>query len=180
MIDIDELCGIKKPEDMNFREKTVDYFETIWYRYFEYAIFDFPRYLKQYLKNLFRFSKALWRNYDFDFRYMLILEQTKLKQLSKYFETANIVENEWAMAKQTRLAYKLIDIILQEGGENIKDVYVNIRNASRYLSPEIIENLQESDEHIKGEYYLLTSLRYEKAWKLYCKLRENHMRTWWD
>ena len=55
---------------------------------------------------------------------------------------------------------------------------VNLKNAERFLSKERIDRC--SDDHPKMKVYLKDDLRIEKAWNLYCKIREYNMRRWWN
>ena len=55
---------------------------------------------------------------------------------------------------------------------------VNLKNAERFLSKERIDRC--SDGHPRMKVYLKDDLRIEKAWNLYCKIREYNMRSWWN
>ena len=55
---------------------------------------------------------------------------------------------------------------------------VNLKNAERFLSKERIDRC--SDDHPRMKVYLKDDLRIEKAWNLYCKIREYNMRSWWN
>lgn len=54
--------------------------------------------------------------------------------------------------------------------------YVNIRNATRF-NPKLDMSYFNNS---KDEDLIKDSLRVEKAWNLYHKLRQYKMRSWWD
>ena len=54
---------------------------------------------------------------------------------------------------------------------------VNLKNAKRFLSKERIDRCSD---HPRMKVYLKDDIRIEKAWKLYCKIREYNMRSWWN
>lgn len=150
------------------------------------------------LRRWFSYCKVLFNVYDFD--YSSILEVEKY-QITRVRDAVIKFQNHLYWERDIRymnLALKLLDIISGEddscewvsggfifGGPNedgfsaVKDEtvweetkYVNIRNAKRF--EDVSEDLYVSSPIYKN------SLRQEKAWQLYHKLRVYIMRSWWD
>ena len=155
------------------------------------------------LKRSCKYFKIMWSNQPYDYSYLLRLEREKLKDMYKYFSNANIIEDEWIRARDCKLAVALLDIILEddssydvylpkfvelvEGKHNIRYVirkYVNDYNIDRFLHPDICKKYRiESTKKNKNNNLPIIfrdELRVEKAWNLYCKLREYSLRSWWD
>ena len=160
-----------------------------------YNIKDFFRSLKRACK----YFKIMWSNHPYDYGYLLELEREKLKDMYKYFSTSDIIEDEWVLARDCKLAIALLDIIL--GDDSSYDVYfaegakigegryvirkyVNDYNIDRFLHPDICKKYRiESTKKNKNNNLPIIfrdELRVEKAWNLYCKLREYNLRSWWD
>lgn len=156
---------------------------------------DFFRSLKRSCK----YFKIMWSNHSYDYGYLLELEREKLKDMYEYFSNANIIENEWIRARDCKLAIALLDIILgddssydvyfAEGakigeGRYIIRKYVNDSNIDRFLHRDICKKYRiESTKKNKNNKFPIIvrdELRVEKAWNLYCKLREYNLRNWWD
>ena len=151
------------------------------------------------LKRSCKYFKFMWSNRPWDYSYLLRLEREKLKDMYKYFSTADIIEDEWVLARDCKLAIALLDIIL--GDDSSYDVYfaegakigegryvirkyVNDYNIDRFLHPDICKKYRiESTKKNKNNNLPIIfrdELRVEKAWNLYCKLREYNLRSWWD
>lgn len=155
------------------------------------------------LKRSCKYFKIMWSNYPYDYSYLLSLEREKLKDMYKYFSNANIIEDEWIRARDCKLAIALLDIILGddssydiywpaynkliEGKYNIRYTirkYVNDSNINRFLDRDVCKKYRiESSKKNNADnlpIIIRDDLRIEKAWNLYCKLREYRLRTWWD
>ena len=159
-------------------------------------ITGFPRNMKRACK----YFKFMWNNEDFDYSYLLNLEREKLKDMYNYFRDAKWTETEWVHARDCKLAIALLDIILEDDsateyvmgnaigkGTFILKKYVNTENMPRFMTPELCKEyaIRSSKKNLdRGELNWLTimkdELRMEKAWRLYCKLRENNLRDWCD
>ena len=162
--------------------------------------------IKNFFKSLKRsckYFKIMWSNQPYDYSYLLELEREKLKDMYKYFSNANIIEDEWIRARDCKLAIALLDIILEddssydvylpkfgdfiEGKHNIRYVirkYVNDSNINRFMNRDICKKYRiassKKNENDNLPIIIRDELRIEKAWNLYCKLREYRLRTWWD
>lgn len=162
--------------------------------------------IKSFFKSLKRsckYFKIMWSNHPYDYAYLLELEREKLRDMYKYFSTANIIADEWILARDCKLAISLLDIILGddssydihipeltsliEGKYNIKYTirkYVNDNNIDRFMHCDICKKYRiESSKKDKNNNFpiiIRDDLRIAKAWNLYCKLREYRLRTWWD
>ena len=151
------------------------------------------------LKRSCKYFKIMWSNHSYDYGYLLELEREKLKDMYEYFSNANIIENEWIRARDCKLAIALLNIILEDDssydvyfaegakigeGRYVIRKYVNDSNIDRFLHRDIckrsrIESSQKNKDN-KFPIIVRDELRVEKAWNLYCKLREYNLRSWWD
>ena len=121
-----------------------------------------------------KYSKLLKEDRDWDWAYMLELEQFKLRRMLKYFTDSQWTDDK-QMISEIALCIKLIDIVLERDPKCFfknegKPPYVNIKNWKRFKAwiPDIIHN------------YYLDELRISKALHLYNLIRTYRMRTWWD
>ena len=150
------------------------------------------------IKNIIRWIPTLYKDREWDYSFMLEIEQKKLKNMIRLYE-----QNDYGNStsgpitvKQMKLAVRLLDIILEK--ENwwhidnafypeyyefivdhplpqtafVIDKYVNTRNYKRFF-PLL------SDNAIKQSVWII-ELRVKKAWVLYNELRERYMLHWWD
>lgn len=128
-------------------------------------------------KNKLRLIKRVKQFYPFDYQYLLDIEMEALKQMSEYQRTKGICVNSERYAEQMKTAINVLKIALDGNIQCSHDykqwwmpVYVNTKNYRRFFPI----NLEIHDPLI------VCSIREEKAWHLYCKIREYFMRTWWD
>ena len=120
------------------------------------------------------------------------MERAKLEYMAKYFTESRIAEHDWAVARDAKICIRLIDIIIGNDSsyvmkDNEKKPFmewdlveikkVNLKNAERFLSKERIDRCSDNP---RMKVYLKDDLRIEKAWNLYCKIREYSMRSWWN
>ena len=151
------------------------------------------------LKRSCKYFKIMWSNHPYDYAYLLELEREKLKDMYKYFSTANIIEDEWIRARDCKLAISLLNIILEDDssydmcfpngakigeGRCVIRKYVNDYNIDRFMHRDICKRYRiESTKKNRNDDLLIITrdeLRIAKAWNLYCKLREYSLRSWWD
>lgn len=150
------------------------------------------RRLSSRIRKIWHFIGLARRDFDWDYAYMLEMERAKLEYMAKYFTESRIAEHDWAVARDAKICIRLIDIILGNDSsyvmkDNEKKPFmewdlveikkVNLKNAKRFLSKERIDRYRD---HPRMKVYLKEDLRIEKAWKLYCKIREYNMRSWWN
>lgn len=132
--------------------------------------------------------------YSFDYGYLYNLELAKLNEMADYFTKYGISADNDKYIRQIKLAIKLLEIVIEEGGyhfewpsdvesnsiESLKKglakyvctVKVNTKNADRF-----VRNETEKDFYVNRyphELYLL------KAKYLYHKLRNDFEQIWWD
>ncbi|MGM9533559.1 hypothetical protein [Intestinibacter sp.] len=129
-------------------------------------------------RNKLKLIKRVKQFYPFDYGYLLDIEIEALKQMAEYQESKGICVNSKRYAEQMRIAIKILKIALDGNIQHDKEykqwwmpVYVNIRNYRRFF-PKDIPNIDKP--------IVKCGVREEKAWHLYCKIREYFMRTWWD
>lgn len=115
---------------------------------------------------------------DYDYGFLLDLISFKLKRMSNYFHTHNIVVNEERWAKLCDIAIKLLDIgYLNEIvlDDDLKEIYVNTKNKHRFLSKRMLEM---SD--VLWNKYGKATIRTEKAKKLFWKFMYHYIEYLWD
>lgn len=126
----------------------------------------------------FEYYPVLSNDYDYDYGYLLYLIKFKLKRMSNYFHTHDIVVDEERWAKLCDIAIKLLDIgYLNEIvlDDDLKGIYVNTKNKHRFLSKQIIEI---SD--VFWNKYGKATIRTEKAKKLFWKFMYHYIEYLWD
>ena len=118
-------------------------------------------------------KKAFERYRWWDFSYMLEFEKAIWKDwLDKYSKkelTHALDEYSDRRAKIAELALKLLEIYEYTIDISKDKIYVNTRNAKRFVS-----------SFSPGNIYYTAELRCEKAWHLYNLLREYKLREMWD
>ena len=150
------------------------------------------------IKNIIRWIPTLYKDREWDYSFMLEIEQKKLKNMIKWYE-----QNDYGhsvsghrIVREMKLAVSLLDIILEK--ENfwsidypkgyefvvnhtykplpetsfVIDKYINTKNYKRFFS-------WLNDNAMKSPSWKI-DLRIRKAWYLYNKLREQYMMNWWD
>ena len=150
------------------------------------------RRLSSRIRKIWHFIGLARYDFDWDYAYMLEMERAKLEDMAKYFTESRIAEHDWAVARDAKICIRLIDIIIGNDSsyvmkDNEKKPFmewdlveikkVNLKNAERFLSKERIDRYRD---HPRMKVYLKDDLRIEKAWNLYCKIREYNMRSWWN
>ena len=128
-------------------------------------------------RNILKLIKRTKNFKPFDYQYLLDIEMEALKQMSEYQRTKGICVNSERYAEQIKTAINVLKIALDGNIQCSHDykqwwmpVYVNTKNYRRFFPI----NLEIHDPLV------VCSIREEKAWRLYCKIREYFMRTWWD
>lgn len=150
------------------------------------------------IKNIIRWIPTLFKDREWDYSFMLEIEQKKLKNMIKWYEQNDYGHSvsSHRIVREMKLAISLIDIILEKDNwwhiDNayypeyynfvanqplqqtcvILDKYVNTRNYKRFF-PLLSDNV------IKQSVWII-ELRVKKAWVLYNALRERYMLQWWD
>lgn len=109
------------------------------------------------------------KNFDFDYSYLLILEQRKLKRMLKYFKKHNYVDTTFII-RDISICINLLNII----NSNSYTKKVNLRNCKRFNIPVNLIN----NELFKD--YICEELAVQKAFYLYNLIRQYRMQTWWD
>lgn len=119
----------------------------------------------------------------YDYGYMLDCERIMLRQMYDFFTKESMLCDRDDIARHISLAINLLNIVLayddplvmeyndsSEDGDVIlrMDVYVNTRNATRFLRYNI------------GHPMLKNELRKEKAWYLYNRLRYYYLQQIWE
>ena len=135
--------------------------------------------------------KRIWGK-PWDSRYLLKLEQYKIREMVAYFKKHHHLSNWKFVVRDTQICDKLISIVLEEdkhyqgwldvcygGTKRIQipfPVYVNTKNCKRFM-PRVEDFYQNNLVLHNG---MLISLRQQKALYLYNKIRAYRMQYWWD
>ena len=146
------------------------------------------RKLNKETRRWIRFLKKDCNDQDWDYETLLKMEREKLTQMANWFDSYYLDREEKKIVNVMRLAVRLLDIVIESPDRG--DTYVNIKNIHRFFSPPMVQYLLE-DMHrhtlcdmdvsfISLREYALESIRCQKAWYLYNKLRFLQLRNWWD
>lgn len=148
-------------------------------------------------------SKRTWNRLigrNWDFYYLLKLEQLKIRRMAKYMKKRSIAASASFDYRDLTICDKLISIILEEDSitkvhvNEVVDkkcltdiVYVNIRNEYRFFRATPIKNNMLASKPYRGEHGRnfrdksgKIALRRLKAMHLYNLIREYRMFNWWD
>lgn len=181
MSTIDELFEEldKKPETL--REIIREYKYDIVHYYKTYILGPFLK-IKNYIRNLIRYSPILWRDYDWDYDFFLNIQDKKLSFMEKYHNNSQIcMENSW-IASRIKMARSLLYIARSLDSDKHEECfwtpYVNIKNANRFCDK--WDYLLKSNKDNKKKQRALYDLRKKKAWYLYHKLLFLYTQGWWD
>ena len=147
----------------------------------------------------FSYWRPIRKMHDFDYSSILIAQRHQIERVRdsvSYFQNHVNWRNDVA---SMNLALRLLDIIEEDGVSQIMpegeehlifnegfvdfnpntywklDIHVNTRNAQRFSN--VTSSLYEDPQ--RGDLYK-DNLRVAKAWKIYHKLLEYKMKTWWD
>lgn len=121
--------------------------------------------------SLCKWFKIIWHDRNNDFEYLLLIEQYKLRLMLVNFENVQEYANNKPIdIKYILLCIKLIDIIIEPYGTN----YINTKNSILYnklISDGIsVDTIKE---------YMLDDIRQDKALRLYNKIKNDKLLTWW-
>ena len=126
----------------------------------------------------FSYHSVLKNDEEWDYDFLLNLIEFKLKRMSQYFHTHNIVENEdWYGTLCDRAVAILqvgyrTNIIVEDELKN----YVNTRNVHRFFNPKELNFILK-----KGlQKYYLPTVREKKAKALFWKFLHHYIEYLWD
>ena len=133
------------------------------------------------LEKTFSYHSILKDDEDWDYDFLLSLIRFKLKRMSQYFHNHRIVENEdWYGTLCDRAVvildagYKTNIVLTSE----LNGLYVNTKNAKRFLPKFFQEHLQNNDEY--WNKYGTATIREEKAKALFWKFLRHYIERLWD
>lgn len=134
--------------------------------------------VKQWKKTM-EYYPVLSKDEDYDYGFLLELISFKLKRMSNYFHTHNLVINEEYYGRLCDIAISLLNIgYLKETilDSDLNGVYVNTKNKYRFISKSWINAV--SDEF--WNKYGLATIRTQKAKKLFWKFMYHYIELLWD
>lgn len=115
----------------------------------------------------------------YDYMSLVDIEREGLKSMLRYFKSIDTFDNIHRYVTEIKTCIDLLDIVI--AGQNsydyniesdtcITDVYVNTRNANRFI---------KNYTYNFNKPIMKIWLRAEKAWYLYNKIRTERMRNWY-
>ena len=131
-------------------------------------------------KRTFSYHDILKDDEDWDYGFLLSLIEFKLKRMSNYFHTHQIVENEDWYGTLCDKAIAILNagyktnIILSE---DLNGIYVNTRNKNRFV-PAYMKRIIHNQEYL--DKYELATIREEKAKSLFWKFLHHYIEYLWD
>lgn len=154
--------------------------------------------VKQFFRGIsrwFYYYKVVHNLHDFDWSDVLVIERCQLFRLRDCINKYHNYEGWEEDIKWMNISLSLLDIILGDGVAELVDdhstfngeyyvpahvwkitTYVNINNASRFVSNFYVECL--NDPNCKISEILKSNLRDTKAWYLYNNIRINKLKNW--
>lgn len=178
------------------KEKLQDWYDITYYKITHLSVRRFWDNIRRW----FAYYKVVRQTYDFDYSSLLEIEHHQLIKLRDCISKYQSHVNAWRDIRNMNWAISCLEIVLENGcsysnGERgffekgpdekglyelvpnpahkwIMPVYVNTRNYKRFW--------EHYPEHNNLEELHKDYLRIEKAWYLYNKIREEHLREWWD
>lgn len=146
-----------------FKEyKDMNIFEKITYKYYRvrefvsgfwYNLLSFPR-------NFKKWYKVVWNDRDYDYHYLLVVVENKLKYMSKSFEKSPIEDGE-KISKDMEILREAIERL-------IKDDYI-LENSDEMLKaskPDVIKYYEDIEKKYQEDLNIL-------------KESVDKLRTWW-
>ena len=144
--------------------------------------------------------KLLENDFDWDYVFLLKLERKKIAEMYNYFKKCTRTDKMPFVARDLLLCIKLLDIVLEKDDlrlefsepkferknndiyemvecpriTNYRHIYINTRNADRFSK--LSFSIKDHDIEIINK----DTLRKDKAWNLYNKIRCDKIYTWWD
>lgn len=124
-----------------------------------------------------KIHRAVNRFRPYDYGFILEIEKKCLEELRDYLGKEGIAVGNDRDAERINTAIKCLGIFDYpdfdlKGNKIIPRHYINIGNYDRFI-PVVNEDIIQT-----GAFKV--SLREQKAWHLYCMIREYFMQQWWD
>ena len=133
------------------------------------------------VRNLCYFFNVIWNYRDFDYSYMLGVEERIMESMKKYFEECHIAEADPETARDLGLCLKILKEMEnctdywyaeeREGHSPIKKI--NMNNAPSFHK-RMMAGKGKNNRLIQYDWYEA------KCWRLYNLIRMNKMQTWWN
>ena len=106
---------------------------------------------------------------DWDYEYLLIVLRAKLTTMARYNQHLSYAMNGPYYARQIQRAIRIIDIILQDGGNDESLPRVNMKNRARIPRMAGSRTISVTQE-----------LRFDKAWMLLWRILAEQLMAWGD
>lgn len=146
-----------------------------------YYIINLPKFfiyrLPNYFRNLIHYTPFLYKLGHFDYGYILQFESMYLKRMLKRYEKYNMYVGQEDIGRYIKLMIRLIDLMDEPSGS----YKVNVANSSRFLNKKFIDLIKNKEgEDYTDDWSFKVELRDAKIWHLYCKVRDEKLRSMWD
>lgn len=127
------------------------------------------------LKRWFSYFKLIISIYDFDYTSILLVEKYQITRVKNYIAKygSNYYGYEYDI-KWINKALACLNIVLEDGSVKVVNnkwvlpYYVNVKNCNRFCKYKCLDST-----------LFLDDLRITKAWTLYNKIRNYHLKRWW-
>ena len=132
----------------------------------------------QGLERTLQYNSVLSNNYDWDYDFLLDLIEFKLKRMSNYFHTHQIVEHEDWYGTLCDRAIAILNAGYKTNIITDKDLhnYVNTRNVNRFFNPKELDFILKK----RLQKYYLSTIREKKAKALFWKFLHHYIEILWD
>jgi len=134
------------------------------------------------ISNIYKWSKVLWNNFDWDDTFLLEIISFKLKSMKKYFENDSCIEDSPIVVEQITNCITACDhLITNDFEEKLTDAYYKkypidlehwIEQINTAMTIEQASDFAEMHKIIETKKYLYKEL-------LFNTMRDN-IETWWD
>jgi hypothetical protein len=134
------------------------------------------------IKNIFQWSKILWNNFDWDYRFLLDIIQYKLERMNNYFSNANITTDETYKEMLNSIQSCLDACHHLTSGDFENDLLDDHYDEFPFSLDEILSGKEFSDEK-KESFNEMSKTIVEKekefSAQLFDGIRDNYEK-WWD
>lgn len=122
------------------------------------------------IKNLWAYSKIIWKDRDYDSTYLLLLLQFKLQKMADYHESRKFYEGWENNVKWMRTSSKLIQKLIDSDYEFEVMKYYDIEMYERPYKDELVKITTEITKDDLDTYLKIYPLQFQKVKDTYKKI----------
>lgn len=145
-----------------------------------YSMEDPGEALSRKRKQCYYWKETVANDSAIDWRYILDMLRKRIEYHIGYHRYTERFVNSRHYISRMELCCRLLDLAGADGYDK-EGVYINVRNASRFIGPIFerydFESLGKDDS---DNEYLLSKLRRAKAYKILWKFIDHNLAHWWD